>query len=114
MLGICTRPGLREPHKVPEYILSALPASEERQTNKNKQKTVKTTLNFILSSHNKYEVNIVRMLMDLHMHLTWAPGSSFGTGAYLGLPSPQAKSDRLKNGEVRRLELYFVALYNII
>ena len=31
------------------------------------------------------------------MHLTWAPGASFGTGAYLGLPSPQAKRDRLKN-----------------
>ena len=57
---------------------------------------------------NKHDVNIVRMLMDLHMHLTWAPGASFGTGAYLGLPSPQAKRDRLKNGEVRRLELYFV------
>ena len=67
-------------------------------------------MNFILSSHEKYDVNIVRMLMDLHMHLTWAPGASFGTGAYLGLPSPQAKRDRLKNGEVRRLELYFVAL----
>ena len=92
------------------FLCLLSPQAKRDRLIKSKQKRVKTTLNFILSSHNKYDVNIVRMLMDLHMHLTWAPGASFGTGAYLGLPSPQAKSDRLKKGKVRRLELYFVVL----